>query len=331
MKKLFLFLFVISITISAQTKIDEINSMPGAFSRLGFGARGMGMGNAMSAVINGNNNTYYNPALVVFQDDNTFQTSYSFLTFNRSLNFLSFSKRFEFGKKEDANGNVKPRSIAGISAGIINSGISKIDGRDSQGNKTEEYSTSENQFFVAVGNKFSDKFSLGIAFKFYYYKLFEGVASNGFGIDVGGLYSVNDAITVSLMLSDINSKYEWDTGELYGSSGTITKDKFPLLKKLGVSYKLTDPNILASIEIENSNAGTNYLRLGAEYNLIQDLYLRGGIDKFNLSNTGSPVRPSLGLSYFYNISSLRFGFEYAFVIEPYAVGDQHIVGLYFNF
>jgi hypothetical protein len=331
MKNIIVILSIISLTISAQTKFTEISSMPGAFSRMGFGARGIGMGNAVSAVNQGNTSSYYNPALVVFQEDNTFQTAYSFLSLNRSLNFLSFSKRFEFGKKEDESGNIKPRSVAGISAGIINSGVSKIDGRDNQGNKTAEYSTSENQFFIAVGNKFSEKFSLGVAFKFYYYKLFEGLSSNGFGIDIGTFYSITNAIKFSFVLSDINSKYEWDTGGIYGSSGTTSKDKFPLLKKIGLSYKFDDPNILAAVEFESSNAGTNYIKVGTEYNIIPDLFLRCGVDKLNLSNTETPIRPSIGLSYFYNVSSFRFGFEYAFVIEPYAVGDQHIIGLYFNF
>ena len=64
----------------AQPQFSEIASKPGAFSRIGFGARGIGMGNAMSAVTSGNLVSYYNPALTVFQQGNSFQTSYSFLS-----------------------------------------------------------------------------------------------------------------------------------------------------------------------------------------------------------------------------------------------------------
>lgn len=229
------------------------------------------------------------------------------------------------------DGSIKPRSVAGISIGLINSGVSKIDGGDSQGNHTGELSTSENQFFIAVANKFSEKFSIGIAFKFYYYKLYEDVNASGLGFDIGALYSVNDAITVSLALTDLNSKYEWDTGKIYGSSGTISKDKFPLLKKIGVSYKLDDPKIIAAVELESSNAGTNYLRFGGEYNLFENLFLRGGLDRLNISNFDFPVRPSFGFSYFYNVNSIKFGFDYAFVLEPYSSSDQHVVGININF
>lgn len=100
--------------------------MAGSFSRMGFGARGMGMGNAMAAVIDGNLVSYYNPALSAFQNDNYFQTSYSFLSLDRALNFLNFTKKFEFGKS-------KKKRTAGISIGIINAGVSGIKGTDNQG------------------------------------------------------------------------------------------------------------------------------------------------------------------------------------------------------
>lgn len=325
-------LIVFSATISfAQSQFADYNSMPGAFSRMGFGARGMGMGNAMSAVKDGNLVSYYNPALAPFQEGNSFQTSYSFLSLDRSLNFINYTRKFELGKKTDADGNVKPRSTAGISVGLINAGVSKIDARDSQGNKTGDLSTSENQFFVAVANRFSDKLSIGIAFKFLYYKLYESVTSSGIGIDVGALYLLNDAISLSFMISDINSNYQWDTGSLYGTQGMMTKNKFPLLKKIGVSYKLSEPKIIAALEFENSDGGTNFLRAGAEYNIHENLFLRAGLDKLDLSNFNYPVRPSFGFSYFYPLNSVKIGIDYAFVIEPYSSSDQHIVGINVNF
>jgi len=65
--------------VNAQPQFSAISSLPGAFSRMGFGSRGMGMGNALSAVNEGNLVAYYNPALASFQQGNSFQTSYSIL------------------------------------------------------------------------------------------------------------------------------------------------------------------------------------------------------------------------------------------------------------
>lgn len=330
-KILFIILLVISFfNLKAQTQFSEISTKVGAFARMGFGARGIGMANSLSSVNQGNIVSYYNPANIVFQNDNLIQTGYTILSLDRSLNFLSFTKKFEFGKKEDSDGNIKPRSTAGISIGLINSGVSNIDGRDGQGKQIGTFSTSENQFFVSVANKFSEKLSIGINFKFYYYKLFENFSASGFGLDLGALYSINQNMNVAFVIVDLNSKYNWDSGKLYGTNGTTTVDKFPLIKKIGFSYKVQN-DLLTTIEYESSNANTSYLRFGAEYNPIENLYFRTGIDKINLNNFEIPIRPTFGFSYFYTIKNYIIGIEYAFAYEPYSSGDQHIIGINFRF
>jgi len=201
-------IIISSLSAYAQPKFSEIAVKPGAFSRMGFGARGIGMGNALSAITEGNLVSYYNPALTVFQQGNSFQTSYSFLSLDRSLNFLSFTRRFDFYNSKDTSVNREPRSTAGFSIGVINSGVGNIDGRDNNGLKTGELSTSENQFFIGVANRFSKKFSIGINAKLYYYKLYEDITATSVGVDIGALYKVNNMFNVALIVSDINSKYK---------------------------------------------------------------------------------------------------------------------------
>jgi hypothetical protein len=54
LKRIFIAIILLTSTIIiAQPQFSEMAVQPGAFSRMGFGARGMGMGNAMSAVITG--------------------------------------------------------------------------------------------------------------------------------------------------------------------------------------------------------------------------------------------------------------------------------------
>lgn len=332
MKIKFLFYtLLLTAAVFAQPKYTDISSMPGAFSRIGFGARGIGMGNAMSSITSGNLVSYYNPALSPFQENNSANIGYTFLSLDRSLNFLSFTRRFDLSSsKENPDGSKIIRS-AGISAGIINSGVSKIDGRDNNGLKTSELSTSENQFFLAFANRFSPKLSIGVAVKFYYYKLYEDITSNAFGIDLGALYKINDNLNVSFVITDLNSKYSWDSSPVYGLNGMTTKDEFPLIKKLGISYHNPELKLLTALEFENSNAETNIIRAGAEYNIFENLFIRGGVDQFNLSNTDSPIKPSLGFSYFKPIDSFTIGVEYAFMIEQYSSSDRHIIGINFVF
>jgi len=271
------------------------------------------------------------PSLSPFQQNNFAQIGYSFLSLDRSLNFLNFTRKFDFYSSKDNSNDRKPSRTAGISVGIINSGVSGIDGRDNQGLKTGDLSTSENQFFIGVANRFSEKLSVGIAIKFYYYSLYEDVSSTALGLDLGALYRINDNWNVSLVVSDINSKYEWDTTPIYEQQGLSTTDEFPLLFKGGVSYFNPEIKLLTAFEYERSNFGTNIIRLGVEYNIFENLFLRGGIDQLNLSNTDSGFKPSLGFSYSKTFGDFLVGVDYAFMIEQYSPTDRHIIGLSFNF
>ncbi|PID58734.1 MAG: hypothetical protein CR986_07485 [Ignavibacteriae bacterium] len=309
----------------AQLQYSEYNSMAGAFSRMGFGARGMGMGNSMGAVIQGNLVSYYNPAVSVFQEKNYFHTSYSILSLDRSLNFLNFTRQFNFGK--DDKNDSKLKSISGISLGIINAGISGIERRDRQGIKYKDLSTSENQFFLNFSKTFSDNLSIGVGLKFFYYSLYEDISSSGFGIDLGAVYRFNNNLTFAGVITDINSKYKWDTTTMYGIEGNSTTYSFPTLYKIAASYKFNNPDLLVNMEFEHSNAETNFIRVGAEYNIYQSFYLRSGIDRISLSNTDIPIRPAFGFSYFKAFNKLNIGIDYAFVVEPYSSFDQHIIGI----
>lgn len=326
MKKFFLVfiaLFLLSASGYPQPEVSDISSRPGTFSRMGFGARGIGMGNAMSAVNTGNLVSYYNPAVSAFQENNYFQAGYSFLTLDRSLNFVNFTKKFNFYSKDSST----VRSSAGLSLGIINSGVSKIDSRDNEGNQGSELSTSETQYFLALANRFSDKLSIGVAVKFYYYKLYEEIHSSAVGIDLGAFYKISEKFSAALVIKDLNSKYKWDTSPIYGSDGSNTTDKFPLLKTLALSYFDKELKLLADAEVEFSNYSTNIFKIGAEYNIYDGLFLRAGVDDINLGNKDYPVKPSAGFSYYTKVSGICAGIDYAFQIEPYSNGSRHIVGL----
>lgn len=328
MKSLY-FVILSSILVFSQPKVSEFSTLPGTFSRMGFGARGIGFGNTMSSITEGSLTSYYNPALSAFQDKNNVILGYTFLSNDRSLNFLNFTKRFDFYSTSQSGEKVL-RSSAGVSAGIINSGVSKIDGRDNQGISTGELSTSENLFFLGLSNRFSNKLALGINIKFFYYKLYEDVSTTAFGLDIGGLYKFNDHLNLSVVLNNINSEYEWDTGKLYGEDGTTTTNEFPLQKIIGLSYRDNKSYIIAAEISFNGNNSTN-LRFGFEYLILEEFVVRAGLDQIDLKNSDIPKKPSAGFSYSKKIDAYNFGFDYAFVYENVFNTTRHIIGLKFNF
>jgi len=304
-------LIIMFLSLSVYT-YSQLGGLPGAFSRMGFSARGIAMGNTVTSITTGDVNGIYNPALSSFQNEHLLNLSYSFLSLDRSLNFVSYTKNFKLPNQSEGG--------AGITFAWINSGVGKIDGRDIDGFSIGELSTSENLFLFAPAIRVSDKISLGVGFKLYYSKLYEGITSTSFGFDLGGVYKVNDKINFAVTVKDINSKYEWNTIDLYGSqNGAQTKEKFPRLYTLGLSYQLPNNFGVVSAEYQTSNKRSNMFRVGAEINPVKDIKFRAGWDRldYNAADMLGGSRPSAGIGYQKTFGSYIVGIDYSFALEPY--------------
>ncbi|MDH4070281.1 MAG: hypothetical protein OEV30_07640, partial [Ignavibacteria bacterium] len=85
--------FLLALVLLTSTlAAGQIAGHAGAYSRLGFGARGIGVGNAMTAVASGDINGYYNPAVLPFSGYRSLSASFGILALDRRLNFLSYAQ-----------------------------------------------------------------------------------------------------------------------------------------------------------------------------------------------------------------------------------------------
>lgn len=284
---------------------------PGAFTRMGFGARGMGMGNALTAVRSGENSGFYNPAVVALLKSTHASASYGVLSLDRSLNALFYSQPI------DTN--------AGIAFGMLNAGTSKIDGRDYDGYHTEMYSVSENQFSLSFGLRIR-AVAIGLTTKLYYFSLFEELASTTVGFDFGIAYPVTENLTVAAAYKDFNTKYRWDTNPLYGQLGNTTVEKFPSRQALGASYRVNAYDALISAEIERSSLSTTIVRIGGEATPIEQLTLRAGIDGWDLKNT-DVAHPSFGMTIRTGYTDWKPSVNYAYILEPYGFFSMHVISV----
>jgi len=307
-----IFPVLIFVTFVAMPVNAQLAGTPGAFARLGFGARGMGMGNALTAVIDGDVTSFYNPAVTPFLTDRVAAVSYGLLSLDRALNTLSYSQA------------IKP--TAGFSVGIINSGVSNIDGRDADGFQTGNLFTSENQFSFSFANRMSKVISLGIALKIYYYRLYENISSTDLGVDAGGIARLSDNLTLGIAVQDIGSKYKWDTSDLYGDQGNSTIEPFPLLRRIGLSYVFDDNAGLISLDFENSNENTNIIRMGGELLLSEFFTVRAGLDHWDVQDPAQAA-PTFGFTVRTSSAKLTPVINYAYVIEPYGLFGMHILSL----
>lgn len=297
----------------ASSAMAQIGGTAGTYSRMGFGARGMGMGNALTAVTGGDAVGYYNPAALPFAGYRNISASFGILAFDRRLNFLSYAQPLK--------GN------AGISAGIINSGVSNIDGRDSDGEPTGPLKTSENQVFLGFGTQLKNGLAIGFNVKYLYHHLYTDVNSSTFGIDIGALFPLSGSITLGGTIRDLLSKYSWNTNALYGQNGTQTDDKFPRLYTFGAAYKLPDSLGIVAVDVEFTNQSTVMLKVGVEVPIIPEVSVRAGIDRVDLKEKGNGVRPAFGFSARKSFDDWTPAINYAFVVEPFATSGMHMISI----
>jgi hypothetical protein len=291
----------------------QFGGRPGAFSRMGFGGRGIGMGNAMTAVVSGELIGYYNPAVVARSTGRTGAASFGLLSLDRNLNFLGYTMA------------LPPQ--AGLSAGIINAGVSDIDGRDSDGEPTGALKTSENQVFLSFGVLLKSGLSLGLNLKLYHYHLYTDVNSTTVGVDFGMQYAISNDLVVGATVRDINSRYSWDTGKLLGQEGQKSDDAFPMLYTIGTSYRLLDSLALLSAEVEFSNVSTVVARCGLEVPFMQAFTLRAGVDRIDMKEQGNGIRPTGGFTARTELGGWSPALTYAFVLEPFSPSGMHIITL----
>jgi hypothetical protein len=300
-----------ALSLFSTIAMAQLEGTPGAFSRMGFGARGMGMGNAMTAVRSGENSGYYNPAAVALLKQRSVSMSYGVLTLDRNFNTLFYSQPI------DTN--------AGIAFGVINSGVSNIDGRDIDGFKTETYSVSENLFTLSFALRIR-AITIGLTTKLYYYSLFKELSTTNLGFDFGIIYPLSKNLVLAGTMKDLNSKYRWDTSNLYDQLGNSTTEKFPTRKSIGLSYVFEENGGVISAELENSSMATTIVRLGAEYSPLEMVTVRGGVDGWNVKQKDQ-AHPSFGFTLHTDYSDWKPSFNYAYIVEPYGVSSMHIISL----
>lgn len=309
----------------------------GSFARLGFGARGMAMGNTLIADASGDTSPYYNPALAPFASRQNLQASVAFMTLDRELQFLQFASAL-------------PPS-AGIAAGLIHAGVTNIDGRTSSGYHTENFSTDEYAVFLAFGLKLGQRASLGLGLQVFRADYLEDLEPvNSAGLDVGLTILLAKNLRLGVVADDLLAKYLWDTSGLLSTGGKSTTDNFPTRLRIGLAYQLLDgkASVMAEYEsrvtarehrtrgvevvdlepveavnIEELQVQQSLLRVGAEYRFEAPFALRAGVDR--IGDIYSRIRPTAGFMVAQPLGSMNVWFEYAFALEPYGTGTMHIL------
>lgn len=338
-------------TASAQNGDPVSSTGPGAFTEIGYNARAVGLGSAMVAVTQGDYQyAAYNPAIIAFQDGYHVALSYVKLPFDRTSNFISLGGTIQTARNHRQDTTMQADSITDrrnirVQIGWLRGGFDNIDARDYEGDKLGTFTSSENEFLGAAAARLNPKLALGFSARFYYASLptanpsVPTMTSGGFGLDLGAVYTPADNLNVAATIQHIASKYHWDSGKLYGDTGSSTTDYFPIVFKVGASYAGVK-DLLVAVELArmsrlydeqddiSTTATTTELSVGAEYQLAKGFFLRTGLKGIDLSNQLKGEQSfSAGLSYTFNIDGFEPTVGYAYLSESQASSSSQMLSL----
>lgn len=299
----------------------------GAFSRLGFGARGMALGNAVVADPSADVSPHYNPALLPSASGQRISASAALMAFDRELQFLEFTTPLG--------------PTAGIGLSFTHAGVNDIDGRNADGAHTETLSTDEFALSLSFGNRFVEWFAVGASLTLYQSDLVpEADPERGLGIDLGISIDATDRLRFAATVQDLLAEYQRDGSPAGGRSHN---DTFPVRVQVGASYVLLDERLRLLAEVESrytdrdrsvrnvlvtssgprEQTGTESLsfhdlrgRMGVSYQAVDVLEVRAGLDRIGVED-GSGLRPSAGFGLRQEVGDLDLRISYTATLEPH--------------
>lgn len=330
---------------TVEMSLAQSGGTGGAFTRMGFGPRGMAAGNALSAVPQEGAYSHYNPALAAFGRGQA-DTGTALMAFDRTLNMVNVGLRLP--------------PYAGLNLGLLHAGVSGIDGRTSSGYHTEMLSVNEFQFFSAFGIHLSDRAALGLSVKLNMARLHaEMDMSRSVGFDLGLLYRLAPGWHVAVVVQDVLSSYQWNSSGLYGEQrGRTRTDTFPLRIKAASSLVLPGNRFLISAEwelqrqsgevirrerpegvyppgsvrtYERDTMNRYLLRSGLIWLAHERLTMRAGWEITDLAYISDTHKLSAGISVHLPFDALSPSVDYAFVREPLGLAGIHMVAIRLNF
>ena len=315
-------LFILTIFVSNAQSEDGV--LAGAFLRMGIGARALGMGGAFTAIADGSEASYYNPAGIPFVEKHQLMASYRFLSLDRNFSFIGYSQSIR--PEVDPNATEKPFN-GGLALSWIHAGVGNIDGRGLNGEHIGEFSNSENSLSMSFGISPFNRIGIGLTAKVLYARFpnmgydDSAVTDYSFGMDIGILIKPLPFLSVGFVIKEMNAKYDWKTDKVWDKD--IDKiDHFPKTYRGGIALKWPGKQITFALDVEKNKQQDSKYFLGIEAMPIPKIAVRAGLNNGNFSG---------GAGYIFNILKHNTQIQYALVTKDYDVASEHIFSWIFQF
>ncbi len=285
----------------------------GAFLQLSWSARVAGMGSAFVGVADDAEGGLFNPAGSIILEKRHFTASHRFMTLDRRMNFVSFIR----GINKDA----------GLGVSWINVGVGEIEQRNSNGELIGNIRDFENLIALTFAKRIGKEILMGVNIKYDQHTI-ANVSANGLGFDFGVMWGENKPYRVGAVVQNVGLNHRWSTGDFWNKpengilGGSTTKDEFPLIAKLGGSYRLYQNRVLVALDLEKTEQQSFLIHAGGEGWVNQYLALRAGFNRDNFT---------LGAGIKYKWEKYAATLNYAFLPGTSGLDPDNLISLSVEF
>ena len=249
---------VVSLALLMVLSVASFADGIGAFSAFknGIGARALAMGGAFVAVCDDATAMGWNPAGLAQLDDTRLA-----------------------GMSTDLYGLGITHQFVGATTSFANLGIglgwerASIDGQsvEAGGGLGGSFTWVENAIIGSLATNVMDVAMVGANVKYYMADSGLGDSASGFGFDFGFLISLSDMFSIAISASDVaNSKLNWNS---------LATDTIACTRTVGLAMNLADEKLVlaAALDIDGADFNLGDTHVGMEFQLIDELALRGGV------------------------------------------------------
>lgn len=292
------------------------------FLNIPVGARATGMGNAVTATIDDATSVYWNPAGLTAMQGGGFAGEYAQWLADVEFNFVSI---------------VFPAAGGKVAVGVTSMRTPEMEVTTvSAPNGTgETFDAASYAVSLTYARALTDRFSIGASFKQISERIWNSAAS-GTAVDIGTQFVTPfRGIRLGASISNFGSKLKLtgddllvrvdidpvNAGNNESNRALLNTDEFdlPLTMRIGLAgeaYQAGSTRLTLAVEALNPNSSEQYVNMGAELGLLNDLVmLRGGYSELLLDDA---VRSfSLGAGLRYRFAPVNFSFDYAYEAQKY--------------
>ncbi len=298
-------IIIVNFVLLSLTWAGDYAGLSGSFLRMGTTARSVAMGSAFTAEQDYGFTAYHNPASVALLENRQFSFTYQGLSLDRKFNAASTAFHLP--------------PTGGLGIAWIGTGVANIDGRTTSGEKTGLLETGEDAFLFSFAQRIQSWLAVGINVKILYQQLpinTDNLTGKGTGVDLGIILYPDSPWKVALMIQDLNSSYQWNTGKIF-NQGRVYKESFPTIYRLGSTFTYQEFYFTGDVGYITDHTYTLgvSVRGGVEYRYREHYFLRAGFGNQRMSGGAGMIYSLIHP----NDSHL----DYAFVVE-FPAGFAHV-------